>query len=380
MSEMNLFDFTIGPKLAILVVFGFGLLVQIGIYLFRFLPVALHKKKKFDASYPPISVVICARNEEERLQKFLPLILQQDYPVYEVVVVNDCSFDNSYDLLKEMATRFKNLKVADIKEVEGREHGKKFALTIGIKATSYDTLVLTDADCYPTGNQWLKSMAEGACGGETIVLGYGKYERRPGFLNNMIRFDAFTIACTYLGMSLRGNTYMGVGRNLSYKRDLFFSVKGFASHIHLASGDDDLFINQVATSNNVAIVTHPEAITISLPRESWKSWMMQKKRHLGTAMQYKSKHKNLLLLDPITWYLMIFAAIAGIIIQYNVLILISGLVIRAFIQIAILHAIGKKLDDRDLGWKAPFLELFHRFVLYPIFAFRTLFVRKSKWT
>jgi poly-beta-1,6-N-acetyl-D-glucosamine synthase len=380
MSEMNLFDFTVGPKLAILVIFGIGLLVQISIYLFRYLPVALHKRTKFDAELPSVSIIICARNEEERLQEFLPQVLQQDYPHFEVIVVNDCSWDNSYDLLKEMALRFKNLKVADIKEVEGREHGKKFALTIGIKAASYDTLVLTDADCYPNTDQWLKSMMEAASGGETIVLGYGKYERRPGFLNNMIRFDAFTIACTYFGMSLRGNTYMGVGRNLSYKRDLFFSVKGFASHIHLASGDDDLFINEVATKNNVAIAAHPEAITITLPRLTWKSWLMQKKRHLTTARVYKRKHQNLLLLDPVTWYLMFFSALVGIIIQYNVLILISGLILRAFIQIAILHAIGKKLDDKDLGWKAPFLELFHRLFLSPIFAFSTLFVRKSKWT
>lgn len=380
MNETDLIDLTWGPELIILACFMLGLLIQLSLYLIRFLPLALHKRKEADADLlPSVSIVICARNEEENLKAFLPAILAQDYPHFEVVVVNDCSWDNSYDYLKELAVKHPQLKLADIKEVEGREHGKKFALTIGIKAASHDILVLTDADCMPQSDQWIRGMMAGYTEGKYIVLGYGAYEKAPGFLNSMIRFDAFYIACTYLGMALRGNPYMGVGRNLSYHRGLFFSVRGFASHMHIDSGDDDLFINEVATAKNVDVVAHVDTRTVSIPRKSWKSWLRQKKRHHTTARHYRGIHKQLLLLDPISFYFLFFAMVAGCVLQYNLLILISGYLIRACLQIVILHIIGGKLGDKDLGWKAPVLEIFHRIFLYPIFALSILFVRKSKW-
>ncbi len=372
-------DLTISPLLGILLVFGLCLLIQCYYYLGGFLKLALYNKRPANTNKPPVSVVICARNEEENIQQFLPLILNQNYPAFEVIVVNDCSWDNSYDLLKEMALTHSNLKVANIKEVEGREHGKKFAMTIGIKAALYDTLILTDADCYPSSPDWISSIMESYEPGKDIVLGYGKYEKKSGLLNTMIRFDTFIIAAQFLSMALRGKAYMGVGRNLSYNKNLFFQVKGFASHIHIESGDDDLFINEVATPSNTAIVIDKGSSTVSEPKTTWKSWFLQKKRHVSTAKYYKPAHKSALVTEPLTWYFLYFSCIAGFILQYNVLILISGLVLRALLQIVILHAIARKLDDADLGWKAPFLEVFQRIFIYPVYFISTFFVRKRKW-
>ena len=372
-------DLTLSPLLSILIVFGLMLILQLYTYLAGFLRLALFKKKPKNTTHPPVSLVICARNEEDNLRRFLPLVLEQDYPNYEVIVVNDCSFDNSYDLLKELALTYRHLKVANIKEVEGREHGKKFAMTIGIKAAQHETLVLTDADCYPSSNHWISSIMDAYEPGKEIVLGYGKYERKPGFLNLMIRFDTFYIATQYLSMALRGKAYMGVGRNLSYKKNLFFQVKGFASHIHLDSGDDDLFINEVATLHNTAIVIEKGSSTVSEPKTGWKAWFHQKKRHISTAKYYKAEHKSALVMEPLSWYFLYFSAVAGCILQYNVLILISGLLLRALLQIAILHAIARKMDDADLGWKAPFLEFIQRIFIYPMYFMTTFFVRKRKW-
>ncbi len=373
-------DLSISPLLSLLIVFGLALLTQISIYLLNFLCLALYKNKQPTFQTPPVSVVICARNEEENLEKFLPLILDQDYPKFEVIVVNDCSFDNSYDLLKSLAQKYKHLKVADIKEVEGREHGKKFAMTIGIKAAQYDTLVLTDADCFPSSNHWISSVMESYGSEKQIVLGYGKYASMPGFLNLMIRFDTFFIAAQYLSKALKGKAYMGVGRNLSYHKSLFFDVKGYASHIHLESGDDDLFINEVATPQNTTIVIDKGSSTVSEPKLSWKAWFHQKKRHVSTAKYYKSSHKSALIIEPMSWYLLIFATIASLIFQYNTIIIISGLLFRTLLQIGILHAIAVKLDEADLGWKAPFLEFFQRLFVYPVYFITTFFVRKRKWS
>ncbi|MEX1187883.1 MAG: glycosyltransferase [Bacteroidia bacterium] len=380
MLNQELINIEFGPQLIILIVFGLALIIQIALLFIRYLPLALFKQKEADENLPSVSVVICARNEEENIEKYLPLVLNQDYPNFEVIVVNDCSWDNSYDLLEKLKKSHPNLKVAEIKQVENREHGKKFALTIGIKAAVNDILLLTDADCYPSSNQWIKQMMSGYRPNKYIVLGYGKYDRKPGLLNNLIRYDTFMIGSTSLGMALRGNTYMGVGRNLSYHRALFFAVKGFASHIHLASGDDDLFVNEVADSKNTAIAVSPESLTISNPKETFSAWMRQKKRHLSTGKHYKSKHKFLLVLEPATWYLMMISAIAGLLIQYNLLILISGLCLRACLQIGILHAIAKKFAETDMGWKSPFLEVIYKIFLAPVFAFYSLFAKQSKWT
>ena len=79
-----------------------------------------------------------------------------------------------------------------------------------------------------------------------IILGYGKYISEPGLLNKWIRTDTTYIAMQYLAMAIKGRPYMGVGRNMAYRKSLFFERKGFASHLNLASGDDDLFVNENA--------------------------------------------------------------------------------------------------------------------------------------
>jgi len=367
-------------ELFLLLFFGATLLIQLGYYLLTYLQLARYKLKPHPVSYPPVSVVICARNEADNLAAFLPLVLQQEYPVYEVIVVNDCSRDDSDKVLESLMQQHSHLRVTTIKEVENHEHGKKFALTMGIKAAKYDTLLMTDADCFPTSNDWLTHFANGYGEGKEIVLGYGKYAKQGGILNTFIRFDAFFIAVQYLSMALKGNAYMGVGRNLSYSKKLFFGTKGFASHMHIQSGDDDLFINEVATPTNVSVVVDQGAFTVSVPKKTWKSWFLQKKRHHSTATCYKSSHKSALVIYPLSWYIFYAVVITGLIIKIQVLILISGLFLRTFLQIAILHATARKLGETDLGWKAPFIELIQRLIVNPLYFVSTFFVRTRRWT
>lgn len=372
-------DFSYRWELIILLVFAFTLLVQVAYYLFGFIRVALYKLKPHPVNYPPVSLIICARNEEENLKRFLPTVLQQEYPDFEVIVVNDCSYDGSQDILEHFARSHRNLVIREIKEVEGREHGKKFALTIGIKAAKHETLLLTDADCLPTSADWITHMLNGYGEGVELVLGYGKYAKKPGLLNQFIRFDAFFIAVTYLSRALGKNAYMGVGRNLSYTKSLFFSVRGFASHMHIWSGDDDLFVNEVATPSNVSVVIDKGAFTESEPKTSWKSWFLQKKRHHSTARYYKESHKLYLVSYPITWYLFYATIISGLILQYNVVLFLGGFMLRALIQLVILQLAANKLHEKDLGWKSVFYELIQGFFIHPAYFFATLFVKQRKW-
>jgi len=276
---MTINDITI--ELVILGLFLLCALFQLWYYIGIFGRVAFYKRKVTPGELQPTSVIICTRNEERNLVNHLPVILQQEYPQFEVIVVNDCSYDNTADVLDEFSKKFNNLRVITIKEDENHYHGKKFALMVGIKGALHEHLLLTDADCKPNGKFWLRNMMQHMQQDKTIVLGYGAYEKTPGFLNKVIRYDTFYIALQYLGFGLAKRPYMGVGRNLAYTKTAFFNNKGFASHYHIASGDDDLFINEVANKKNTTVEIDEESITVSKVKPTLKLWIRQKRRLLS---------------------------------------------------------------------------------------------------
>lgn len=232
---------TFSVGLVIFAAFALALIVQLWYYLFFFRRLAFYKKSELNANTPPASIIVCARNEEDNLIDFLHFIFEQDYPEFEVVVVNDCSTDNTPDILKELEKKYSNLKVCTIQESKNHSHGKKVALMMGIKGAKHEHLLFTNAGCKPNSKNWIKNMMQHFNSETEIVLGYGAFERQAGFLNKIIRFDTFLIALQYLSFALAGRTYMGTGRNLAYKKSLFFKMKGFASHYHIEAGDDDLF-------------------------------------------------------------------------------------------------------------------------------------------
>ncbi len=261
-------------------------LVQMGYYLLVFLKLPHYKGESMVASGKGISVIICAKNEEQNLGTFLPRILEQDYPEFEVVVVNDCSTDGTEDLLSELSVRYKRLRYTSIPANEKFLHGKKLAVTIGLKSARFDHVLLTDADCYPVSDQWLQRMASNLSGERKIVLGYGRYESGRGILNLLIRYETVFTAIQYLSYAINGRPYMGVGRNLAYEKALFFQNKGFASHYHLSSGDDDLLVNEIAGRDNTAVEISRESHTVSIPKKTFRSWFKQKKRHLSAGGRY----------------------------------------------------------------------------------------------
>lgn len=274
------------PEWILLALFIFTLVIQCFYYLGIYIRLPLFKPGERKKSSKGVSVIICARNEAENLERFLALILEQDYPEFEVVVVNDCSTDHSEALLSEMKVKYQNLRFTNIPVNEKFTHGKKLALTIGLKAAAYEHVVLTDADCYPAGKMWLQSMAGNLEGEKDIVLGYGRYERQKGILNSIIRYETAFTALQYFSYALKGKPYMGVGRNLAYRKELFFQNKGFSSHYHIASGDDDLFVNQNAVKSNTSIAFGEEGHTISLPKKKTGEWIRQKRRHLTAGTLY----------------------------------------------------------------------------------------------
>jgi len=326
----------------------------------------------------PVSVIICARNEEKNLQENLSLIMEQDYPDFEVIVVNDCSDDDTKFVLQDFSHKYPRLKVVTIAEHERFKHGKKFAVTLGIKAAQNEHLLFTDADCRPASENWLKRMQQNFAADKEIVLGYSPYQASGDFVNKLIRFETFYTALNYLSFALAGKPYMGVGRNMAYTKSLFFSGKGFASHMHILSGDDDLFVNQHANQNNTAIEIHPESHVWSEPKKTLSSYITQKIRHLGAGRAYKRSHKQMLSLQAgsaIGFY--IFLAVL-IILKTQWWVLLSIFLIRMIIQLIVYYPIFIKLNYYDLIWWFPFLDFIY-YVYILSLNIIALFKKKVRW-
>lgn len=366
--------------LAFLVLFLVMWVIQLYYFFFYFIRVAASKiDKEFVDRDTPVSVVISARNEEKNLMEHIPAIMDQNHKEFEVIVVNDSSWDDTEAILKALHVRFPNMHIIHLDEEKQNMQGKKFALTLGIKAAKYEHIVLTDADCMPLSNEWLSRMVAPMKDKTQLTLGFSGYIKHKGWLNKLIRFDTMMIGLQYLGIAKAGSPYMGVGRNLAYTKDLFFSVGGFKSHYSLSSGDDDLFVNQVATPMNTAVVISPEAQTASEPKKNWKDWLTQKRRHLITAPLYKAHHKTTLFMWSMS-FLLLFIGFAGAMVLKNAMFVVSGmLLVRYIVQISILHASSKRLGlHRDVVWLAPFLEI--HLHLVNLFVYVTNLVRKpQKW-
>lgn len=322
---------------------------------------------KTQSQHHPVSVIVCARDEDENLARNLPGVLVQHYPsTYEVVAVNDNSVDDSKYILQELKKTFKCLNVVELTQEAKLISGKKYPLSIGIREAKHEILLLTDADCVPSSEHWIEKMQNAYGENTEIVLGYGAYHKAPGLLNKLIRFETFHTALQYLSYALAGTPYMGVGRNLSYKKDLFLRNKGFSSINHIPSGDDDLFINKVATGKNTAVIIDPEATTRSIPKTTWRRWLKQKSRHYTTAKFYKPKHKFLLGLYFITQFAF-YPLLAAAIIIYDWRLAISVLLVRLITQGIIFYKAMKKMDERDLWPWFIFLDMW-MFFYYLIFA------------
>ncbi len=346
------------PFVAPIIFYAFCAIIaaQVFYYLFFFRRLAFYKAPTKPTSLQyPVSIIVCARDEAQNLANYLPGILVQDYKTtHEVIVVNDNSIDDSKYVLDEFRKSFKELNHIELTQEAKMISGKKFPLSMGIKSAKHEIVLLTDADCVPATENWIFKMQDAYTDNIEVVLGYGAYNKRPGILNKLIRFETFHTALQYFSYALAGKPYMGVGRNLSYKRDMFMNNKGFSSINQIPSGDDDLFINQVANKTNTAIVIDPEAHTLSEPKKTWNDWMNQKYRHYTTAKYYKPSHKFWLGLYSASLVL-VYPMLAASIILFNWWMALAVFGVRLLLQGLVLYKAMIKLNEKDL-W--PWFLLF----------------------
>ena len=354
--------------------------IYLAYYLAIFIRLGFYKEKKTNKLYHPLSVVICAKNEAKNLKKNLADVLDQDYPNFEVIVVNDGSWDGTQEVLEEIQKDYPQLRISGTNSLDNdlMNGGKKFAQTIGIKAAKYEWIVFTDADCKPVSKLWLRKMNAAMTDDIEIVLAYGPYDKQSGFLNQLIRFDTFHVGLQYLSYALAKMPYMGVGRNMAYRKTLFFKHKGFAAHMHIPSGDDDLFVNAAATSDNCAIVSDEESWCFSTPESSFSDWIKQKRRHYNTASLYQFKHKVLLALYPMCQWVFWLGFLLLLVFDYQTQMVLSIFVAKYLIQFYTNLRASSKLGDKSLVYLSPIYELV-LLLIGTLVVLMNVFSKPKKW-
>jgi cellulose synthase/poly-beta-1,6-N-acetylglucosamine synthase-like glycosyltransferase len=351
----------------ILAVTLLSLLIQLFYYFWFYGALAfVRAPRKTEKKDVPVSVIICARDEEENLKKFLPEILTQEYPEYEVVVVNDASVDGTEELLEKMSESYPRLRYTTIKKDESFTHAKKLAVLVGIKAARHEWLLFTDADCRPASPQWLSLMARNFTKKTSIVLGYGKYMPGKSLLTNFVRYEAFFIALQYFGFALRGIPYMGVGRNLAYRKPLFYEISRRPCFNKVVSGDDDLLVNRLGTKENTRTETDPRAHTLSVPPDSWKSWFLAKKRHITTSKYYTAKTKWLAAPEMISRILFLASVITLFFLDVPLWLPAGALLLRLSTQILIFAYAGKRLSEKQLLLSSLLYDMVIPFLYFAI--------------
>lgn len=342
----------------------------------------------FTQELPPISVIICAREESENLRRNLTAVLEQDYPKFEVIVINDGDTDESEDYLTLLEERYPHLYHSFVPGSSRYISRKKLAITLGIKASKYDWLVLTNANCQPQSDQWLRLMARNFTSSTQVVLGYSGYERGKGWLHKRVAFDNLFTSLRYLGFALAGAPYMGIGRNIAYRKELFYRQKGFSAHLTLQRGDDDLFINQVANADNTRVETDVKATMRMQPVLRTKDWREEKIGYTSTARYYRGLQRWLAGLETLTrlaFYGTWLAALVIGILHFHWLAAVIAFLfflLRFTIQAIIINCTVKELEEhRSYYFTLPVFDLLQpmqslRWKLYCLFRKKSDFLRK----
>lgn len=353
-------------------------LIQLIYFWGVFSRLAFYRKKRAETESLPVSVVICARNEYLHLKKNLPIIMDQEYPDFEVVVVNDSSDDDTEFLLKTLSDRYPRLTIVHFRENRNFFSGKKFPLALGIKSAKHDLILLTEADCRPSSQFWLRNMQNVYTSKTEMVLGYSRIEERKGLFDKLIRFDAVFMAMKYMSYALAGMPYTGVGKNLSYSRKLFYRSGGFISHYRIRFGDDDLFVNRNAVPGKTRIEVHPESHTVSTTLYTFSRWMKKKKRQLTTARYYKRRHKLILGTFSITQLLFYLCFVPLVIWNVNLYITLSIFAFRMASALFVFKRCMKQLQEPKLLLYLPLFELM-LVVLTPLLSLSASVVKQDKW-
>ena len=324
-----------------------------------------------------VSVIICAKNEEKNLKKNLGHVLQQKYDTFEVLVLDDHSTDGSHEVIKNFQKEFPNLRYVKASEEIKDKAGKKWAITEAIQQAKYDYLLFTDADCRPSSLVWIEEMMSKFTNRAEIILGVGHYYQSSKPFSRLIQYETLFTALQYLGMAHAGKPYMGVGRNLAYKRSVF--NEDLMKSEDIATGDDDLFLQKVMNTENTEICINVKANTYSAPPLTYKLWLMQKMRHMSAGKYYTKKILRRLTALKTSFYLPNYLFILLIIIDFHTSWVSFIFLSRWLIWMLALQKLRLKLGFSQPFYLLPCYEIY--FSLFEVWMiYKNLRNNKISWS
>ena len=281
-------------------------------------PYSYQKKKREiavpDEALPAISVIVTSRNSAEELAQNLPFIIEQDYPDFEVIVVNRGSTDDTDMVLKAAEQKHPRLYHTYVPAEADGINEKKLALTLGIKAAKNDYLLFTEAYCRPCSKQWIKEYGKEFTQDKEVVLGFSRLEiPKKTALRGFILYDNLIHHLKFLSMAILHKPFMGIGRNLAYKKELFFRHKGYSPILNLEGGEDDIYINRIAPKKKTGVVLSRESITETDSVKNFSTWRTLKSGYLYSKQYYKGFSFRIFGLETFSKYLFYLSLIGSIV-------------------------------------------------------------------
>lgn len=319
------------------------------------------------------SVILAVKNEEENLRKYLDFIINQNFKGFDITIIDDYSNDETHIFLKELEHKYQHISILENYSLSGKKH----ALNLAINSSIREIIVLTDADCIPASPDWLSLLVSKFLDEKTdIVLGYSPYIGNS-FLSKFIRFETFMTALQYFSYSLSGMPYMGVGRNMAFRKDVFIRNNGYMDHLDIQSGNDDLFVMANATSKNTAIQIDPKSFMLTQPKKNIIEFLIQKSRHVSSSFKYKFIFKILLFLYSFS-HIAFYFSLLILILQAYYIEFITLWFLRFFVLMLVSFRSMEKLKEKDL-FKYLALFDFLMFIYYIVLTMFIAFKPKVKW-
>jgi hypothetical protein len=338
-----------------------------------------YRKRQSVSTKEPVSIVLLFNDEFEKLKTQLPVLLSQDYPDYEVILVIQSINDDLAEYLENICKEYSNIKVIQMLQDLNFFKGNKFPLSIGIKSAANDLLIFTEAGCSPVSERWLEQIQSNFTEEKEIVLGYFR-STHPGKSSpyGFRRWVNLSTAMSYFSFALAGRPFMGIGKNMAYRKSLYYRNNGFVSHYKVPVGEDDLFVNKVATRRNVAIAPNLESQVVFGETQRFSEWMRFRKKYFKSGRYYNSWDKFFLNLFTFSYVLFLAAFVYLLIVQYLFYPVLALFILRLFSQLFIFKKCMIRLSERNLLLLSPINEVL-LLIMDGLIRISLVFDKKDKW-
>ena len=341
--------------------------VQI-IYLFFFLLFSFSKEKQINNSKEklPVSVILYTKNNEQIIEESFSKLINQTYPNFEVVIIDNASSDETPTILEELAVKFSNLKIVTVENNEAFWSNKKYALTLGVKAATHEHIIFTEVDSTPVSNNWLNSMAQKFSEEKEIIIGYTKYEnKRFSFFGLLVRFEHLLHHILAFTNNKFGSAFNASEKNFGYTKSSFFKAKGYINHLKIQASHSDLFLKDATTKSNTTYTVKPTSFMVKSLPDSFSEWFNNLQLKSFNKKYYKAKHQ--LIINLFSFSRVLFYPLAIILAILNWKLIIPFIASYYVLFYLVVGKSAQKLKERQLIYFLPIIDIFIVCIQFSIF-------------